>query len=472
MTIRVLAVVAVSVAVAVPCGTSFAADGGQAPLQLYSDVIEFVNKDKMHGNLAGIGPGQFGVKWENDVFDKPVAFTLARVARIQLGKRQQASSDAGMKAVVKLTNNDQIRGALISLDANNLTLDTSFAGKMTVARKMLRSISPNQSGGSSIYEGPTDVASWTIGQGGTQKSWVFRDDALVSIGRFPIGRFLDSLPEAFDIQFDVAWVGGYPQFNFMFLVDNLQYPNNGGYSLVTSSSSIYLNRYNRSRGSSSSGDNAYVERFSSGRVTKASYRVLVSGEAKTIVLMIDGQVVKQWSEGDGLSGAGKGISFYPQSGGVFKISNIRVTAWDGKIPSAGGAGSGGQKEDMIKITNNDKVSGTVKSISGDMVKFEASYATMDVPLSRVVDIQFSTERSEKANQNKDDVRATFTNGGTMTIQLGKLELGKLDGKSDNFGPVSLPLSAFRTLEFNLYQKQDAETKPSGDEVNLDDFFVE
>lgn len=445
--------------------------GGQPPLQAYSDVMEFTNKDKIHGNLAGIAAGQFGVKWESETFEKATAFAMAKISKIQLGKRAGAP-DQAPSAVVRLTNDDEIRGQIASLDANGLVLNTPFAGKMTVARKMLKSVRPNQSVGSSIFEGPTDLASWTIGQGGNQKSWTFKDDALVSYGRYPIGRFLDTLPDSFEISFDAAW-SGYPSFNFMFLVDNLQYPDNGGYGLNTSSSQIYLYRYSRTHGSRNTGENVYIERFNNGKATKASYKLLVSRESKTIVLLIDGAVMKQWTEAAGLGGTGKGISFYPQGQGLFKVSNIRVAAWDGKIPQPGSTG-GGQKEDMIKLSNNDKVSGTIKAIAADQIKFEASYATMDIPLTRVVEISFSTERAEKAALNKDDVRATFLNGGTITVQLGKQENGKIDGKSENFGAVTLPLAAFRQLEFNIYDKPEPATKTTGgtDAEAVIDEFVE
>jgi hypothetical protein len=451
------------------CAAATAQTGsGQTPLQAYSDLIEFTNKDKMHGNLVGIAQGQFGVKWENASLEKAIAFSMAKISKIQLGKRQGATEPEKGSAV-RLTNDDQIRGQVVSLDANSLVINTSFAGKMTITRKMLKSINPNQAAGSAIFEGPTDLASWTIGQGGNQKSWTFKDDTLMSYGRFPIGRFLDSMPDAFEISFDVAW-SGYPNFNFMFLVDNLQYPDNGGYGLNTSGSTVYLYKYSRTHGSRSTGDNVSIERFNNGRATKASYKLLVSKENKVIVLLIDGQVMKQWSETAGLSGTGKGISFYPNGQGLFKVSNIKVSSWDGKIPQAGSSG-GAQKEDLVKLSNNDKVSGTVKTITGDQIKFEASYATMDIPLNRVVEISFSTERAEKAALNKDDVRASFATGGAITVQMSKLENGKIEGKSDNFGTVSMPLAAFRQLDFNIYEKPEPEPKPgsSEGEAVIDDF---
>lgn len=449
------------VSIITPVASLFAADATQATSQPFSDTIEFTNKDRIHGNLAGIAAGPYGVRWENEAFEKSVAFAMAKVAKIQLGKRQPPAASAH-KAIVRLTNNDMLRCSIVSFGSSNLVVETAFAGRLSIPRKMIRSIHPNQASGATVYEGPTDLASWTIGQGGaTQKSWTFKDETLVCTGnRFPIGRFIDNMPDAVDIQFDVSWGSGYPQFSFMFLVDNLQYPDNGGYALQTGSSSVYLNRYTKNHGSRSTGDSASIERFGNGKATKASYRILVSRETKTIVLIVDGDVVKQWNETAGISGTGKGISFYPQNNGTFKISNISVSSWDGKIPQPNGA-AGVQKEDMIKLSNNDKVSGTVKTIAADQLKFEAAYAAMDIPLARVVEIQLATENAEKASQNKDDVRATFINGGTITIQLGRQEQGKLEGKSDNFGTVSMPLAAFRALEFNIYDKPDGEARTAG-----------
>ena len=58
---------------------------------------------------------------------------------------------------------------------------------------------------------------------------------------------------------------------------------------------------------------------------KARFNLLVSRQDKSVTLLIDDKLVKQWIDHNPFAGLGEGILFYPQSQGGMRFSNIRVT---------------------------------------------------------------------------------------------------------------------------------------------------
>jgi len=371
------------------------------------DILEFLNNDKLHGSLMAVVPGEYGLKWKHSSANQAIDFGMASVAGVTLARRKTAQSDPSTAAIY-LTNGDMLPGNLVSLDGEKLVLDTWYAGKINVNRLMVKGMSPNIGVSSVAYEGPTDLAEWTTYRhAGDQVLWKFKNGALYALQSYPIGREIEGMPDVADIQFDAGWRSGYPSFCFSFYTDNVQDNGGSGYMLQISGSSIYLQRLSRDSGSRNIGGNDNYEAFNNRKSMKAKFNLLVDKSKKTFTLLIDGNMVKQWTDTANFAGKGNGIMFRPNNQGDLRIARIRIAQWDGKLPEAAGAGSSdkGTKEDLVRFVNNDKVSGRLKSISGGNVKFETSYATLDIPLARIAEIVTASEKSERARRNKDDVRA-------------------------------------------------------------------
>jgi hypothetical protein len=90
------------------------------------------------------------------------------------------------------------------------------------------------------------------------------------------------------------------------------------------------------------------------------------------------------------------------------------------------------------------------------MKFETSYATLDIPLARVVEIVTSTENAARARKNKEDVQMVFADKGLLTLQLERIEKDEVKGQSENFGKITLPLGALHRLDFNIYAEKKAD----------------
>jgi hypothetical protein len=453
-------------AVPKPADVAPAAPGAAA---IGQDLLELLNKDKLHGTMLGITAGEYGLKWKHGSVEKPMDFNLASAGSVALAPRKSAPGTPPTAAIY-LSNGDMLPGNVVSLDNEKLVVDTGYAGRLNINRLMIKAISPNIGVSSLVYEGPGALSDWTTARSGrrNQAQWTCKNGVLAAMQDYPIGRYIEGMPDVVDIQFEAAWRNNYPSFYFMFYTENIQEQRNG-YMLQVSGNSIYLQRYTPENGSSNLGGSENYEGFNNGRMRQARFNLLVDKNKKTFSLLINGVLVKQWTETANFAGRGNGISFRPSNHGDLRISRIRIAQWDGRLPEVGGGSSDkGTKEDLVRFVNNDKVSGQLKSIANGVAKLETSYATMDVPLARVAEIVTATEKSERARKNKEDIRATFTEKGVLTLQLLRIEKDEIKGKSENFGEITLPLGVLRSLDFNIYQErkpaEDDETAADGAEA--------
>lgn len=414
------------------------------------DVIEFINGDKLHGTLLSVKPSDYGLRWEHASADEPIEFTLESISTVELGGKKESQQNRN-NLRVKLTNSDVLTGELVALDNEQLALDTWYAGRMGIKRPMVKTLNPNVSSSTTVYEGPTDIDNWEIANSNTQ-TWKLKKGALYSSQSNPIGRNIDNMPAMANIQFEAAWQDSDPVFYFAFYSDNLQSYSSNCYSLQIRGSSVYMYQYSTQSGRDMGG-NANVTQFRQKK--DAKFNILADSKSQRFTLLIDGQMIKQWNATQPAGNTGNGIVFFPQNRPI-KISNISISKWDGEIPQAESSSETEVKEDIIEFVNEDKVSGNLLSIADENAELETSYATLDIPLKRIVKVQMSSEAAQRARRNKNDVRAHFAKTGVVTMELKSIKDNTVNGSSENFGPVKMPLEAFDRLEFNIYEDKSKE----------------
>ena len=412
------------------------------------DLLELVNGDSLHGTLIAVNPSGYGLRWKHVSADSPIDFSLEAVAKVKLAERQ-VPVDRPQYSRVRLTNSDELNGNLISLNDTDLSLNTWYAGSMIIKRPMLKMLESNLSSSPFIYKGPEDIDSWTIRNASTS-SWKYKKGALYSSSSYAIGREIDDMPDMANIKFDVAWQQGYPSFYFSFFTDNLTSYSGNCHALRVSSTSVYLYRCTSNRGSNNLDGNANVQSLST--VKKATFNILADRKKRKFTLIVNGALIKQWTDAGASPGLGKGIVFDPESNNAMKVSNITITKWDGSLPKAGSEEAVVSKEDTILFINEDKVSGSLKAITNGVAKLATSYATLDIPLVRTSRIDMSSETAEQARRNATDIRAHFAASGVVTMGLVRIEDNQVEGSSENFGMTKMPLSAFDVLEFNIYRE--------------------
>ncbi|MFC1582881.1 hypothetical protein ACFL4W_05015 [Planctomycetota bacterium] len=422
-------------------------DEGGATVTTGPDVLVFMNDDNLHGDLASIDLG--GLVWKHADAGTPITFNLANIKQIKLGKLRRGAGGSGLSSA-RLTNGDTLMGKLVEMDEEKLVLDTWYAGRLNILRPMLMSLMPGLSKGIFVYEGPTGLQDWTVGRN-RQNTWQFKKGAFYTSNYGTIGKDIN-LPDTANIEFELQWQNS-ASLTICFYTDRINNTGGNCYQMSFNGSHINMQRYSQNSGSYSLG-NFSINDLRNKR--KAHISIRVSKAKKTVALVMDGTLRKQWTDKEDFAGAGKGLLFSSNnSGQPMRIMNIRVSGWDGQFEGQPAASEGNVK-DMVRFINNDKVSGKLVAIKEGKMVFQTEYATMNIPMTRVRFIEFSKEAQERCRRNNEDIEAFFADGGRITLKLTSLKEGQISGATENFGESGFKLEAFEKLRLNIYDERTEE----------------
>jgi hypothetical protein len=424
-----------------------------------ADVLEFLNGDVLHGTFLSIDANR-GARWQHPAIKQPLEIALSSVGRIKL-ERPKTTNGPAQNCTVRLLNKDEITGTLVLLDGEKLQLETWYGGTLNIPRKSIERVVPGQGKSLSLYEGPTGLEGWNMPKNNPAGRrppgvgpWRYSNGAFFSTGAGPIGREIVT-PAMVNIEFDLAW-RGYLQLAVSMFSDSLETYGGNAYLLQMHQGSVYLQRISRTGDSSGFGTRE-VPNFS--RKNEAHISVRVNKAQKTLSLLVDGALVNQWTD-RGEFPPGTNLVFHQQGQGLTRISNIRVTAWDGKFETETAGAKG--KEDLVRMLNNDKLSGTLKAIQNGTMQFQTGFATVEVPLERVGDIELASGPSEPIPPLSTDARVVFADRGSLTFRIDRWDDQQIIGTSPNFGKLRLNPLAFSSVQFNLDKKRaETETFDSG-----------
>jgi hypothetical protein len=437
--------------------TNAPAGAVQGPRLLRSrEAILLRNGDMLYGTLDAISPAS-GVRWRHPDTEQPIEFLPESVTEIHFPTRPWRSAPGANTCRLQLSNNDELEGELAVSDAEKTVLKTWYAGEVTIPHKMIQALLPVPPEGAVLYQGPTGLDGWTIGKVvsalGDAGEWKYKNGAFYATNAASIARKLD-LPEVAKIEFDLAWKGLF-QLAVAVYTDYLQpinlankdtEPNFGGfYSLQLNSFSANLLPVKKNDPLRYLGQIS-VPAFN--QKNAAHIEIRASKPKRIISLLVDGQLAKQWVDTEEFAGQGSGMRFVHQGQGKVKLSNLRISVWDGQSDDKPAPNPDGQ-QDIVRLRNGDKVTGDVQVIQGGKVTVSASGTTLTIPLSRVKQVEFAGKKVDKAEHEPGNVRATFGRGGALTFQLEKWEAGKVLGTSPNFGKLAFDPSAFSRVELRL-----------------------
>lgn len=424
------------------------------------ESLEFLNGDKLRGRLTGI-EADGTVQWSHPEAKAAIQFSPRHLARINLDPNA-GRGKGGDGFMVRLVNGNELPGKIMSMDKDHLVLNTWFAGTLTIPRKHVVSFRPVRVG-NLLYEGPVNMEEWTTGRVGQGRGWRFRDGALVSSRPGLIGRDM-KLPDVAKIDFDLAWTGN------LGLLISLYAPNVESYSsncylLQMNAGYIYLNRSSNRGGQNNLGQ-TQVEELA--RRNKAKVGLRINKEQKTVALLLDGVMVKQWRDPGEFAGAGGGLAFYAQGQGSIVISRLQVAEWDGRMDDTGPTDASGTEQDSISLVNRDKVSGTIQKIEDGQLHLTSAFAPLTIPLERLDRVELAGASSEGIKDDDSMVRIGLPNDGVIVVKLERMNRERAAVLSPSFGKAEFNPQAFRHIDFNLKR----ERAKSDGELGVEEEVVE
>src|SRR4051812_7904945 len=395
------------------------------------------------------------VTWKHPDAAAPVQLKVPSIAELQVKAEPRTHAESTNACLVRLTNDDQLEGELLSLDASQIALKTWYAGELRFPRNLVQSIHPPAPSRSTIYEGPTGLEGWTLGKTTAelpnQGQWAYRNGAFYATRAASIARDVH-LPDVSSIQFDLTWKG-YFQLAIALYSDSLQpvslankesAPDFGGfYSLQLNTFSANLLPITKNDPIRYLGQASLL---TLSQKSRAHIDIRPSKARHSITLLVNGELVREWIDPAEFAGRGSAVRFVHQGQGAVKIENIKVSEWDGLFedketppPPA--------KQDLAKLRNGDRASGNIATIQDGLITMSVLDRKLEIPFTRAKELAFARERSTRPNALPNDVRAFFTRGGSLSLQVEKWDSESLIATSPIFGKATFHPRAFNRFEF-------------------------
>lgn len=424
-----------------------------APVRITQEQILFRNGDILAGSLRGISPAN--IVWQHPDAATPIELDKTHLSEVQLKAEPRGASGTPNDCVVQLTNGDQLDAELISLTESNLNVRTWFAGELTIPRSMLAAINPSGPSRSTIFSGPTTIEGWTPGQTNAlhpgSGKWIYRNGAFYASKSASLARDV-KLPDVSSLSFDMTWKG-YFQMAIALYTDRLQpvslankeaEPNFGGfYSLQLNTFSANLLPITHKDPIRYLGQ---ASMLALSQKNSAHFDIRTHKHKKTIALLVNGELVKEWSDPAPFAGAGTAIRFVHQGQGLIKIENLVVAEWDGTYEEKN-APAPPQDQDLARLRNGDRVLGAVSKIENGQLTITRPEGKMDFPLARAKRIEFALRRRATTPNDSSTLRAHFPRGGSLTLSVDEWTAEGFRASSPAFGPAKIHPHAFSRLEF-------------------------
>ena len=447
------------------------------------EEVRMLNGDVISGKFVKIDPEK-GLIWEAANIKPALQIDPAGIDRVTF--RGQSPAKASQSRIM-LNSGNELTGQLEFVDADKVVINSWYAGRLEFKRTAIKAIIPaSGSSGRVIFSGPTASEEWVfstankaeggigilpvprIVQGGLPKKkaangkFQFNANSLDSTGSGAMAGRKVEFPDKSITEFDLDWTGssprvsGYFTLNVNFFSNNLKSSKNShSYGLRLSQTGANLSRHGMQDGEPVSdrlGQNARVNLTGIGSRARFSFRA--DRKKRTFVLLINGQKVANWKDKEKFAGKGVGLVFSTRSPSPLKISNIRISEWDGSLPASYENVLGVNKQDFVRLSNNDTITGSVIGFHEKQVKIKTSFAEVNVPLTRVSMIQFAQNDVVATKRPaKDMVKAKLRDRGSLNFKLKSWKDGKLQVESPDFGAATLDGSIIESITFNPNKKR-------------------
>lgn len=421
------------------------------------DALLFRNGDLVYGALLSID-AQDGIRWQHPDAVGIIDFGLDHVDEIQFQYRARYDTRTTNACRLRLTNQDELEGNLASLGADKIVLETWYAGAINLARNQVQWIMPVPPPAAVIYAGPTGLDGWTIGKvtvGLLETGvWRYKNGAFYATRAASIARDL-KLPDTASVQFDVAWkdslhlaVAVYTDYlQPISLATKETEPDfSEFYSLQLNNSLADLMPIKKNEIPIRHLGQAYVPAFD--QKTTAHMEIRASKPKRVVALLVDGGLVKQWVDPEAFVGTGTGMRFVHQGQGAVKLSNLRVTEWDGQFEEKP-ASPANLGEDLARLRNGDKVPGHIDALRDGRITVATAASKLAIPWNRVRLIELAGANAERHAAAPGDVRGFFGDGGSVTFHLEKWDTHGVAASSTVFGKAVFDPSAFSRIQFIL-----------------------
>ncbi len=433
---------------------SLAAAGEEAD---NADLLRFVNGDSLHGTFVEVRQNK--VLWKRDGLD-PAEFAIDKLRHIALN-RGQGHGAMVPDYQVELVNGDLLPGKVIQLTDDALDLETSFAGKISIPRGLIKSFGRIPSNGELVFYGPFKQQKWSIlsslvgSEEEPEKAWNYDGAAFYVSGvSFATPEEL-RLPDDFELSFrlsardisvlSVAFFSDKPEFGDEELRTQISESRSSYYgdsrngdlygsSLVLDFSGtkaqlvevIPAEPVEAEPGEEGEdkkadegedekkpvmkparnrrlGDSASFSTSSRSYDIKATIRA--SRSLGLIQLLVDGQHCGSWEIDPAEMPQGQLLKF-GQRRGRLRLSEISVSEWN-RMPDSARSMQAESKDIVVMSSGTDRFSGKIKSITDGKIVIASSFGDLTLDQPKVSKLVLASDGQDKPEDAGEEFPVTL-----------------------------------------------------------------
>jgi hypothetical protein len=425
-----------------------------------SDSLSFHNGDLLYGQLLGIDAPSI-VRWQHPDASQPIEFDFDSIAEIDFPSITNSAAISSNDCRLLLANGDTIEGDLVSCDRQNVTLQTWYGGRLTIPRPALQSLVFVRRT-SALFDGITGLDGWTQAASaatapGEAGEWTYRNGAFYASKTASIARDFH-LPGEAEIQFDLAWKGPLnlavalytDSLKPILLTAKDEAPDFGGFYSFRFQGTVFIDMWAITKHDPVRPLGQLVDPSLNGK-DRLHVDLRISKAQHEVALFLDNNLAKEWIDPNGFIGEGTGLRFVQNPGGVIKLSNLRVTHWDGIFDEQDADTAG--TTDTCWFENGQKTSCTIDSVNNGKVSVHMPGGVSEIPLAKLKALTFARQPAGSGAPDSSTVRATFAQGGTLTFTLDNWKPHEMTVHSPDFGKARLDPAAFTRLQFLAPEKK-------------------
>lgn len=416
----------------------------------FTGLLQFLDGSLLHGALTSV-ESERGIRWEHPEAKQPIDFRPANLSSIHFDKVLSDMTRSPYKCRFRFKNGDELFGNLLSLDGESVELESWLGARLKTPRAAVDSISFLSKGYTVLYEGPSSLEGWQQGSG--QKPWQYRDGELVAAGVGLLGRDM-KLTGSCGVEMDLAWNGNFSLVLILYTdtLNRFDYGVNT-YMFYLGPGYISAQKVQANTGISQLGPQAQIP--GAVKKSKMHLELRANKEEATFTVLVDGNVIQTWRDPGGFNASGKGIVFFSQMDGPsIRLSNLRVSEWDGKLdllPSP----EERTTDDQLRLINRDRVTGDLAVLKNGRFAVKVGDTPLEIPMERVTQLHFGGTNRLAAARTPWEVRTFLAGGGNISFNLEKWNEREVSGRSVNFGPLTFNSRSVRQVHFNLDRQADA-----------------
>jgi hypothetical protein len=407
-----------------------------------ADEVTLAGDSRLAGSVVSIAENG-NVFLDTPLSPEPVSLRGESVRHIAFSKHTE--SNVRGDTLLTLANGDVLPCEIRSLDANRLTLATSFAGDLAIPRTALNRLTLGAISTRTLYDGPTTLEGWE------NERWTYQNHTFASQSGGRLSKTFD-LPQQFILRFHLAWRNN-PNLQLAFAEASGE-PKADRYLFQFTNAGIEIKRQNVAEQklvtlTTLSRPPAKFEE------SEMDVEIRVNRKESKLQLWIDGRLEARIDDPVGQPPDGKGIAFRSNVGGeeTHRISKIQLLAWDVEGERHRTEERGDPKTDALIDAEGGRYSGQLESIAtrdgNAVLRFKSPLLEkpMEIPATEVSTVFFAGIKS--AETAKSSLVLKVHGGGELHVESCRFAGDRISARHPLLGELTLNRAALVAVERTL-----------------------